>query len=75
MIAFVSLHSLAFQLFVALTALLLVALCVATAWERHRKRKDDEQWVDELLARHREELSHRYRNGQFRPKSLYDKER
>ena len=53
----------------------LIALCVATAWERHRKRKDDEQWVDELLARHREELSHRYRNGQFRPKSLYDKER
>ena len=56
-------------------SLWLIALCVATAWERNRKRKQDEQWVDELLAQHREELSHRYRNGQFRPKSLYDKER
>ena len=67
--------NLATETFCVLWAMLLIALCVATAIERHRKRKDDEQWVDELLARHREELSHRYRNGQFRPKSLYDKER
>ena len=56
-------------------SLWLIALCVATAWERNRKRKQDEQWVDELLARHREELSHRYKNGQFRSKTLWTHKR
>ena len=71
MIAFVSLHSLAFQLFVALTALLLAALIVATAIERHRKRLEDEAWIEAMLERHRAELRRRYRNGQFKPKNLW----
>ena len=53
----------------------LIALCVATAWERNRKRKQDEQWVDELLARHREELSKHYRDGRFRSKNLWNQPR
>ena len=53
----------------------LIALCVATAIERHRKRREDEKWCDDLIARHREELSKHYRDGRFRSKNLWNQPR
>ena len=61
----------AVELVLVLGSMWAVALIVATAIERYRKRKDDEAWVDALIARHREDLRRRYANGQFKPKDLW----
>ena len=67
--------NLATETFCVLWSMLLVALCVATSIERHRKRREDEKWCDDLIARHREELSKHYRDGRFRSKNLWNQPR
>ena len=67
--------SLAAEIVLCGASLWLIALIVATAYAHHQKRKQDELWVDALLARHRSALAQRYRNGQFREKSLWGKPR
>jgi hypothetical protein len=57
---------------------LAVSLAGAIVWfhERHAaKRAEDERWVDELIARHRADLQKRYRNGQFRDRSIWNQPR
>ena len=61
----------ALQLFLTGCALWLAALIVCTCVERYQQRKRDAEWVDALIARHRAELRRRYKNGQFKPKSLW----
>ena len=67
--------NLATETFCVLWAMLLIALCVATSIERHRKRREDEKWCDDLIARHREELAKHYRDGRFRSKNLWNQPR
>ena len=63
------------QLALAGLSFWLVALCVATAIERHKKRKEDSAWVDALISRHKKELSKHYRDGRFRSKNLWNQPR
>ena len=67
--------NLATETFCVLGALWLAALCVATAIERHKKRKEDSAWVDALISRHKKELSKHYRDGRFRSKNLWNQPR
>ena len=55
----------------------LIALCVATAWERIQKRRDDEAWLDRHFAAIRADKARRDRLGRFLPKEMihHDKER
>ena len=63
------------ELVTAGASMWLCAYMLTTAYERHMKRKEDEKWADDLISRHKAELTHRYKNGQFRAKSMWDQPR
>jgi len=68
-----SLASLATQLACAFWAVWLSCLLVSMVRERRRKRREDEAWVDALIARYHEDLRKRFRDGRWAPKNRYGK--
>jgi hypothetical protein len=65
--------SLATQLAFAFWAVWLTCYLIASVRERRRKLREDEAWVDNLIARYHEDLRKRYRNGRWAPKDRYGK--
>lgn len=55
-------------------AFLLAAFILDFAITRHRERREAELWLDDMFKKHRQELRRRWKDGQFRPKSEWDKQ-